>query len=565
LHRSRALERVAGPDDPDRVHAEEALEFYLPRAVYTLITLVNRFDGLTLPAPRRRALLALVLAACDEANTLWPHPAERPRPRQLTVPPRFLEKNVWKALERGVQLWAGVGEPVAAAIWPSVPGEAGGLCLFEGPVRELAPRLKEIPLAAAITAVPRPNQAFWTLSALWAGWLWGREAAASFKSVLRRRRYDWSWHATALQAALKTLPEYVSLNVPLFGLIAEPEPAFLSAVLSAAAGAGFDLNGLALRTRHDPAQGVWNRRAFSHESRQAEPAKPDAESVHQGMRAFLRERGEPAPYLHLHAAGLAAMAGDRALRGDEDVPSALNVPILEAISSPDFVHFSESPNPESGLWGLSDWDAAAEPLADRVEVAGVQFLQKNPGCSLREVEAALNPHFPGLQAPSLGLLRAVLASYALEADAKWTLRPEDAPAARRADLEAAAQSLASIAAALGYSVQHEKGPPRLVLWQEAGKSAYALYLMASALVGQLLRQHDCPADRCLLVLPGGRAGLLAYKLQRDPGLRSGLDRFRVVKFRHLRRLAEMTGLSRERWEKELAGDPIEAPEQMKLF
>jgi hypothetical protein len=89
--------------------------------------------------------------------------------------------------------------------------------------------------------------------------------------------------------------------------------------------------------------------------------------------------------------------------------------------------------------------------------------------------------------------------------------------------------------------------------------------MASALVGQLLRQADCPAERCVLVLPGGRAGLLAHKLERDPGLRSALDRFRVVKFRHLRRLAEMSDLGRERWEKELAGDPIEPPEQMKLF
>jgi hypothetical protein len=247
------------------------------------------------------------------------------------------------------------------------------------------------------------------------------------------------------------------------------------------------------------------------------------------------------------------------------VPSALGAPILQALSGPDFVHHAESPNPEIGMWGLSAWDVQAETLADRVEVAVVQFLQKNPACSLRDLETAVNPDFPGLQAPSLGLLRAVLASYALEADGKWTLRPEDAPAARRADLESAAGSLASIASALGYTLQHEKGPQRLMLWKEGKKSVYAFYLMASTLVGRLLRQADCPAERCVLVLPGGRASLLAHKLERDPGLRSALERCRVVKFRHLRRLAEMTGLSRERWEKELSGDPIEAPEQMKLF
>jgi hypothetical protein len=192
LHRSRALERVAGPADPDRVHAEEALECYLPRAVYTLITLVNRLEALALPPERRRALAALILAACDEANTLWPHPGERPRPRQLTVPPRFLEKNVWQALERAAQLWAGAGRPVQVTVWPSIPPEIGGLCIFEGPVRELASRLKEIPLAAVVSALPRPNQAFWTLSALWAGWLWGHSSRSveSLKPLLARRRAD---------------------------------------------------------------------------------------------------------------------------------------------------------------------------------------------------------------------------------------------------------------------------------------------------------------------------------------------------------------------------------------
>ena len=67
------------------------------------------------------------------------------------------------------------------------------------------------------------------------------------------------------------------------------------------------------------------------------------------------------------------------------------------------------------------------------------------------------------------------------------------------------------------------------------------------------------------MLPGGRAGLLAYKLERDPALKAILERWRIVKFRVLRRLAEMTALTREGFEKELSGDPIAAPEQMKLF
>ena len=156
------------------------------------------------------------------------------------------------------------GKPIPVVNWPELPGEAGGLCLFEGPMRNLAPRLKDLSIAAVVTALPRPNPAFWTLSALWAGWLWGKAAAAPFKSVLRRRRYDWNWHAAALYAALKNISDRLPLNTPLFALIPELEPAFLSAALLAAAGAGLELSGLALRTRHDPAQVLWHRRAFAH-------------------------------------------------------------------------------------------------------------------------------------------------------------------------------------------------------------------------------------------------------------------------------------------------------------
>ncbi|MGH7812355.1 MAG: hypothetical protein ACREP5_18965, partial [Candidatus Binatia bacterium] len=86
LHRSRAFERVIKLDDEDRVYAEEAIEHYLPRPLYFLTTILNRIDSLNLTPERRRALNALILVACDAGNTLWGHPSERPRPKQLTIP-----------------------------------------------------------------------------------------------------------------------------------------------------------------------------------------------------------------------------------------------------------------------------------------------------------------------------------------------------------------------------------------------------------------------------------------------------------------------------------------------
>jgi len=564
LHRSRALERVTAPHDPDRHHAEEALDCYLPRAVYVLSTIVNKLESLSLTPERRRSLVALILSACDEANTLWPHPTERPRPKQLTVPPRYLEKNIWRSLEQAVEVWKAESDPVPLSIWPALPPESGGICLFEGPLRDLAPHLQEVTPQAVVTALPRPNQAFWTLSALWAGWLWGREAVGPFKSVLRRQRYDWNWHAAALDAALKNLSGHLPLNAPLFALLAEAEPSFLSAALLAASGAGFDLHGLAMRTRHDPLQILWYRHAFTLEAKEGE-AGVEAVVIQKAISAYLQERSEPVPYLVLHAASLIAMAENHTLGWREEALTRVHAPIQAALGAGEFVHLAGSENPETGLWAEKNWNRDSDPLPDRVEVAVVRLLQKNPGCTLRDLEKGLNVEFPGLDTPSIGTLRAILASYAVESGGSWSLRPEETPSLRRADLESAAQVLVKLASQMGYGVVRRDEPLRLILWQETSHTTYAFYLLASAVVGRILRQDPYPSAHPVLVLPGGRAGLLAYKLQRDPTLKKVAEPWRTLKFRTLRRLAEGAPLTRDRWEKELAGDPIEPPEQMKLL
>jgi len=259
------------------------------------------------------------------------------------------------------------------------------------------------------------------------------------------------------------------------------------------------------------------------------------------------------------------MADEHSLQWRPEALTQINDPILAALEGPEFVHYAESKNPEIGMWGLAEWEAAVDSLPDRVEKITVTFLQMNPRSTLQNLEMAVNNELPGLLTPSLGLLRAVLTSYAVESEGTWNLRPEDSPATRRVDLETAAQALTALGRRLGVMLQQMEDPYRLILWQESGKTLYAFYLLASAVAGKILRKNPYPPDRSLLVLPGGRAGLLAYKLDRDPGLRSAAEGWRIVKFRALRRLTILTSLTRERFEKELGGDPIESPEQMKLF
>lgn len=557
LHRSRLFERVVSLKDEDRIYAEEAIEHYLPRPLYALGTVINRLDSLKLSEARRRALTALVLLACDAGNTLWGHPAERPRPKQLSTPNQFRENNVWMALERGVGLFAGSGSPVVCEAWPKKLPESGGICIYEGRLSDLAHKVKrEIPIAAIIGSVPRPNQAFWTFSALWAGWLWGKEAVEPYKAALRRRRYDWAWNATALNAMFRHLNDLLADDVPMFGLLAEPEPAFATSALTAAHAAGFKLESIALRTEHDAMQVVWRS------AQPTENSPADVELVRNAMRGFLAARGEPVGYLHPHTAGLIALAESNALKQMEDeFDEAMRKTngLLESALRRDksFIHYSTGEGVDTGMWGLVSKN---DSLADRVEVAIVSYLQKQRTAIFLEVEEELNNQFAGLMTPSKGLIYAVLNSYARKDGANWSLREEDVASARRGEMANMFNLLEEIGRRLDYASSKDD---KTLTWLEHGKPARRFYVLASALVRRALEGAD---SQTIIVIPGGRAALVAHKQERDPSLKEQLKKYRLVKYRLLRSLFEVPILTRETFEEQIASDPVEkAAGQLMMF
>ncbi len=560
LHRSRVLERVAPLNHPDREYAEEAIQHYQPRAVYALATLINRLDGLEGTPESQRALSALILSACDRGNSLWPHPTERPRPKQLSTPPQFREQNIWMALEEAISLWCDERDPVPCLHWTDkgqkMP-DSGGILLYEGRIRDLAESAKDAPIQGLVSALPRPNQAFWTLSALWAGWLWGGEEAEPFKAVLRRRRYDWGWQAAALHAALQHAFELPPLGASFFGLLAEPEAGLLSATLMAASSAGFDLQGLAMRTAHDPIQLVWRR----GERLKRSQGVVSLEEIHEEMHQHLRERGETAPYLHLFAAGLARQAqGNALMRQEHDFDGALreNQSLLhQAIEQDKLLERQDASERslEVGLWGLRAGKKTANPLPDQVEKALVSLLGEGTDWSLLDLERRLYAQFPGLLTPSKGLVAAVLDSYAVLDSGRWQLRAEDQAAARRVDLREMAKRIKTIGTRLEYTTEHLEG--RVSLWKENGRTVRVFYLLASALVEGLLKENRYSGKQCILLIPGGRAGLLAYKENRDPKLRERLAGWCIVKFRLMRTLAEIPVLNRQSFEEQILSDPVE--------
>jgi hypothetical protein len=582
LHRSRAFEKVVALNDEDRFYAEEAIGHYLPRPLYVLTTIVNRLDSLNLSAERKRALTALILVACDAGNTLWAHPAERPRPKQLSTPVQFREHNVWMMLEHGLSLWTETGSTVPCEAWPKKIPESGGILIYEGRLRDLAHVVKkEIPITAVIGSVPRPNQAFWTLSALWAGWLWGREAVEPYKVALRRRRYDWAWNATALHSAFNHLSDLLPEGVPFFALLPEPEPAFITSAFTAASGASFSLQSVALRTEHDPVQVIWK-----NEQKQ-KTKNTDTDVLQNAIQEYLTARGEPANYLHVHTAGLIALveAGELKKPGHEFDETLRNIHALfeSALKADEkFIHYSTGESVETGMWGLgldtsgktarttlrqaqdiarpSTQDEEHESLSDRVEVAIVTYLQKNQKTLYLEVENDLYPRFTGLFTPSKGLIYAILNSYAERESGYWKLRAEDVASARREELNDIYMLIETIGKRLGYETRKQD---KLLNWEENGKTVRTFNVLASALLGRALQNS---APHTIIVIPGGRAALAAYKQERDPSLAAELKKHTLVKYRLLRTLLEVPILTRETFEEQIASDPVEkSTGQMMMF
>ncbi len=333
LHKARALERVVSVSDPDRIHVEQALSVYMPRPLYALITLINKLEGLKLPPLHQKYLAALFLYAFDQATAMWRVPAQKERRRQLTIPRRYRENNLWTALEDAIQVWsAGADDSSSPSVpvvaWPDLPPVSGGICIYTGRFLALADSLKDISVKAVCSAIPRPNQAFWTLSALWAGWLWGREAVGSFRTVLHRQRYDWAWHTSALASVFKQLVLSLATNTPIFGLINEAEPGFVGAALIAAGISGCQLENVAVRNEQAHVQIVWKS---LQRSALILPGSTGTRLAAQFARSYLEGRAEPAAYLKTISAAMVGIINS--WQSEQNVSVAgqnKNAPQLEA-------------------------------------------------------------------------------------------------------------------------------------------------------------------------------------------------------------------------------------------
>lgn len=586
LIKTQAASKVVDKNDQTYATVIEALNVYPTRPLYALVTLLNKLDELNLNQRQHQILYGLLIGVFDLSNGLWAVSSKRHRPKQLSLPTQFVETNFWQSLEKSAELWANaiqesdIHPVVLTESSPALP-RRGQIAIFPGRLREVLHSLPAEEIVTVVTTLPRPNQAFWTLSAIWSGWLQGKENVKPLKSALLRKRYDWGWHCRALAATFQELSEHLPQGTPCFALIEEYEANLLSAAIIAGDHAGFRLEKLTLRNEQGRAQIHWrihppaSQRPLLSSENQVQLLSKVKAHLAETIQYHIQITLEPAYFSQIHAAALASVV--HSIRPNDHrifpVNSILEIAPLQSIldypnffltllqesleASPSLVSLDEQEKSlENRAWWIAQPRFDHPPLSDQIEEIVYQHLLHHESATFLEIDQATCNHSRSLSAPALTLIRECLVSYGIydEATRSWRMRKEEEPAKRADELAEIQKHIRAFGEMLGFTIQD--GSPMTWL-DQTGHPAARWLLQHSAAIHALLKASQTQALQIYLVLPGSRVNLLLHKMQRYPFLMDRIAKqIQIIRFRQIRWLASQPRINLPLFEEWLTTDPI---------
>lgn len=343
IQKFKFLEGVS-PDD-----IAEALSIYPPRALHGLDWIISRMGNLYKDSERANCLRALILFAADRCNILWVADEGEYRPKQIHKPARIVEGNLWKALNEGYRFLAAQKDRVEVTKWPALPAQ-NGVCIFPGSARRFLPQVQGVTLSDVVAVSPRPNQAYWTLSAIWSVWFLGATAEEDFIKVLQRKRFDWTWYNDALTALLKTIKQYVPGRAKLTLFASELEPSFITPIIFTLTKTGFSIHNLLPSSGYEVLK-VESSLAPPNRRANGSAEGTDLESV---LKALLADKTQPVPYLALLISVLGALVEMDSKILKESEPARFEKDLQNVLKGPSFVDVEKRANVETGMWLLRE-------------------------------------------------------------------------------------------------------------------------------------------------------------------------------------------------------------------
>lgn len=513
-----ALERAASNDASIHARISELVSLYTTRNLSALMDVIHRLPQASASPDIRRILTAFIIEALDQGSSLIQHGNTDARPKSLRPPRLFIEYNVWGLIENAMQKYANNKQHEhftlrSAPTLQSFLNSNQGYLLIANTLQSVTPRLPQGQIKLLILHPEIPDFVYWALSSLWSTWLWHSDMLpAALRAYMGRRRIDQEWHQQELISTLKEAQPVLHTEASLLCSLAHNTLPALDDILIAARTTGYEVNNW-LDTAPDGYRILLN----SSDSNKLFPST----TPNQHFAKTLAERGEPLTLTQLKAAYLI------------EVPQAR----LENLATPltdDFTLLGDS----QLLW-LQNNRSAEKPLADRVEEKILQLLQKHASWQRNELELEIYTMFNGSQTPDAELVNVCINAYtvAVENDTV-SLRPEDTPKTRRAELRNSRTQIEQLGILLGFTVGRRINGD--IVWKEPGIIPYLFRFTSTALLPPNLINvtRTQNSERRCLVLPGGRASLVALKLRRDPRLYQAIssNNWVFIKLRHLRRM-----------------------------
>ncbi len=565
----RAINRVAQEDEEISGLISEAVRVYLPRQLYFLMSLLNKTETIRMDDRKKVLIQAMLLHLFDKGNILWNWPVSRSRPKSLVSPSQFREDNLWLEIVNSHRIWTSNNSPVELTIWPALPSSPG-ICIFPGRLKDLGKLPPEKDIRAVLAVIPRPNQAFWTLSAIWSGWLWGRDSVTPLKSAIERRRYDWKWHTYALHSNNASLTSCVTKPTPYFAAVPELVPRFWAAVTASSCSTGFRIEGVSLRDQAEEAQITWEISG---------PKSIRSNILLNSLCEYSLSRifaavNEPLSYNHLHTHFFSTLAFYNFFEKKD--PRGLSIYIDQAestlhkiIGDPSLYrrYGSESQNLDSGLyWPKGEESFAILPLVDRVETAVFLYAEKNFRIRLEDTYTYICNLFPGVTTPSLPYVKSCIESYCTQTlpDYDYVFNEKERTINREKEVSELMEKISQLGERFGFITS---GTRPLQWMDDKGHSVYDFYFARFATIGDDILKSTFSGGKRVIIFPGSRSALLSIKLKRDPRVLEKAQGWIFVKFRHIRKILELEGLILEYFSDLIERDPVSLEEtgQPKIF
>lgn len=567
MYRSRALQRCLLENIDIKKHVEYALTCYTPRALHLLVILFNTLDRLQISHDERALITAILIEVCDLASSLWYWPDRNYRPHQLNLPAVYFEKNIERAFTQAVRTWTDLQHNCEVTTFPIIPAQRNSLCIFDRKETEDLFNSRNAARECHYFCVfPRPNQAFWTLSAVWSAWLFGKKTAEGMLNTLSRQRYGWYWFAQALSTTFDSIKPVLGDASKVFGLCLDLTPSYLLASLAGTVKAGFQMQGYAAQNNSTHLQYVWKK--------ELSPIKASTPQTLSIVSALLKQKAEPVPFNDIFAFTVTSLSDAMALplQIEQDESDLYNIVIkdLQATLSDrkDFRQFSRG-GVTTGKWTLVHSNTNDHSTDDRIELAIIQLILKQPELVFQNMYVELCRQFPGFLTPDKDLCIACLNSYAKRTQLgrlTYALDPDEDPQKREKEIREIGSLVNHIGRKLGFVM--DKGNP-LTWYDENKEPVYQFFITSNTVFTPLLMKRILNRSCTPVILfPASRSRLIMEKERRNPLLEETLkDNWHLVKYRHIRKMGEQDLLTTQAWQDMLDADPPlwEPAAQLKLL